>query len=409
MKNNSKAPICASPLHAPQPALAPQTAQRPQQPPALSLTHFAASMSHEIRTPLNAIVGLAQLALNDDMPPATREHLQKIQRASSHLAMLMEDVLDFTHAQAGTLQLHQADFKLRPSLEASVDVIRQMCRSHGLDLFVQVAPELPKSLVGDAARLGQMLLNGAALMAQLAGEDDRVELGVRMASRSADDLLLVFELRRAGVLLPAREIARLLQGPGPGALPPQRDVGFGLALCGQLAALMGGELGIDSEAGEGTALWFTARLRLAAAAGAEVAEFDGPPEAIAGLRVLVVEDDLLAREVLTQLLELAQVRVRAAAHGAEALAALQADPAGCDLVLMDIQMPVMDGLEATRRIRADARWAALPVIALTGNVLEKDRADCWAAGASDFLSKPVDAGKLWSALAHWAPGSRTPA
>lgn len=369
-------------------------------------TNMVAMIGHEVRTPLAAISGLSGLLLRSSPTPAQREHLDRIQCASSRLALLMDDLLDLSEAAHGSLQLHVADFDFRAGLERSFRVIRQMCEANGLGLRVEVSRDIARYLAGDTARLSQMLLTCATAAARIGG-DPELRVQVRVARRVAAGLELMFEVTRHGAVLDPADLAPWLphasNATSSAQQPPHRGREPGIALCQQLAHRMGGEMGVTRETDRACTFWFTVQLSLGRADGAELAEYADPSTALGGRRVLVVEDDALARDVLRQLLELAGMEVAVAPHGAEALTALQTQ--SFDAVLMDLLMPVMDGLEATRRIRNELGLKELPVIALSGSVLQDDRNECAAAGASDFIAKPVDAGKLWGTLTRWMPAA----
>lgn len=372
---------------------------------ARAKTQFVADVSHELRTPLNAIAGLAHLLQNMNPTEQQRAQLQQIELAGQHAAMLMEEMLDLTELDSGNLRLRESEFSLEGALQETQGVVRQIARSRGLDLSLVLDAGLPERATGDAERLSRILLNCATSAAKLSGRS-RLEIAVRVANRCCDTALIAFELKRADACLDPPEVRHLLgnssvETADRSGVP--RGLGFGLSISRAMAERMGGNLGIDSDPVRGTTFWFTVRV------GIRGAETDGERYAsssprLEGRRVLVVEDDPLARHVAQHLLELAGMVVEVACNGQEGLEAVRAR--AFDVVLMDIQMPVMRGVEATRLIREELGMSSLPVIALTGNVTEKDRQECMAAGASDFLGKPVDAAKLWRTLARWMPAEQ---
>lgn len=369
---------------------------------ARAKSEFVADVSHELRTPLTAIAGLAHLLQNMNPTEQQRAQLQQIELAGRHAAMLMEEMLDLTEAESGNLRLRENEFSLEGALQETQAVVRQIARSRGLDLSLELDAGLPGRATGDSERLSRILLNCATSAAKLSGRS-RLELAARVARRRKDKALIVFELKRADACLDPREVRRLL---GEGSDEPDhrsgltRGLGFGLSISKAMAERMGGNLGIDSDPESGTTFWFTVQVGIRAD-DTEDERYASPSPRLEGRRVLVVEDDPLARHVVQHLLELAGMIVEVACDGQEGVEAVRAR--AFDVVLMDIQMPVMRGVEATRLIREELGLTGLPVIALTGNVLEKDRLECMAAGASDFLGKPVDAGKLWRTLARWMP------
>ncbi|MEJ7930053.1 response regulator [Ramlibacter sp. AN1015] len=362
-------------------------------------TEFVANVSHELRTPLSAIGGLAHLLLDLDPTAQQRSYLQQIELAGQHAAMLMEEMLDLTEAEAGNLRLHERELDFVALLTETTSLVRQIAVSKGLELRACIDPDVPVEVLADATRLRNIFLSCASRAVALVGSST-LEVRVKVLERSADAVRVHGVVRRAGSCLSPQEIELLVGPPAqPDApLPGARGLGLGLTISRANAHLMQGDLGVSTDAAEGVSFWFTARLRLRPAIGAPESSSHLPSPALQGKRVLIVEDDALAREVTQHLLERAGMEVCVACDGAQGVAAVQAQR--FDAVLMDIQMPVMNGMEATRAIREQLGLRALPVIAVTGNVLEKDRRDCIEAGMSDFLSKPVDAPRLWSSLAR---------
>nr|WP_255520188.1 response regulator [Ramlibacter aurantiacus] len=359
---------------------------------------FVANLSHEIRTPLNAIVGLAQLLGASDLRPADQAQLAKIRQAGQHLLALIDDVLDLSKVETGRLTLNERDFDLKDVLDRVTGMLGDKARERGIALEVTVAPKVPTRVFGDPARLCQVLLNYTANALRFT-DAGRIAIDIRLAARDDDSVLLHFDVIDSGRGLSEAEIERLFADFSQARQPVQGGSGLGLAICKRLARLMGGDVGVESEPGLGSRFWFTARLRERATDGTALAEFAEPPAVLAGKRILLVDDDDLNREVVQQLLEMAGSRVHTATNGREALDTLARG--SYDAVLMDLFMPVMGGLEAMRLLRQHAAWQHLPVIAMSANVRPSDRAACAEAGASDFVAKPMDVGKLWSVLAHW--------
>ncbi|WIT10389.1 response regulator [Paucibacter sediminis] len=386
-----------------------ELAQRASQ--AETATHakseFLANMSHEIRTPLNGILGMAHLMRRASLPPAQAERLDKILRSGQHLLRLINDILDLSKIEAGQLQLEERDFLLDEAVAAAVDVVGNAIQAKGLRLELQLEG-LPNALRGDATRLSQALLNylGNALKFT---ETGGITLRGQLLEQGAQDCLLRFEVQDTGIGLRPEQQARLFRAFSQAEQSTARrygGTGLGLAITQRIAALMGGEVGLRSTPGQGSCFWMTARLALAehtvpgllpaepgVQAEQRLAQRHG------GRRVLVVDDDPVNQLVAQGLLQEVGLVVDVAETGLEALTLLASQPYA--LVLMDMQLPGMDGLQATRALRKLPGCAQLPVLAMTANAFAEDREQCLQAGMDDFISKPVDPERLFATLLQW--------
>jgi two-component system, sensor histidine kinase and response regulator len=374
-----------------------------------SKSEFLANMSHEIRTPLNAIIGFSTMALNADLSPRLHGYISKISNAGVSLLGIINDILNFSKIEAGKLELEALLFSLDNTLANSISVVQQKAIDRRIELKLNVAPEVPRQLVGDPLRLNQVITNllGNAVKFTEFGE---IELAIALKERTADRCTLQFAVRDTGIGLSREQQAMLFQPFTQADGSTTRKfggTGLGLSISRRLVGMMGGEIWVESEPGKGSTFNFTACF------GAPTEEKAGSPsELLSGLRVLVVDDSRATRMAMVKLLKTLQMTVDAVGSGAEAVAAvkLQDAQAPYRVVLMDWQMPGMNGIEATRRIKSDPELSFIPaVVMITSFGGEKEQDQGYAAGVDDFLHKPITTSALVDSLLKLvAPSESSP-
>lgn len=364
---------------------------------------FLANMSHEIRTPIAAILGMARLMRKGGLSLAQEDRLNKIDNATQHLLAVINDILDFSKIEAGKMTLDEAPLNVAELVDGAVAMLAQRAAEKDLLLLVEV-DRFHASLLGDSTRLRQSLLN---FLSNAIKFTQKGCVCVRVRSMFEDDnsLMLRFEVEDTGIGIPADKIGLLFTAFQQADNSMTREyggTGLGLAVTRRLAEMMGGSAGAESELGVGSTFWFTALLRKSVAKQiAALPPVLSSPSAVdlSNRRILVAEDEPINQEILLEILAELNLTVEVANDGLEALEL--AKKSRYDLILMDMQMPKMDGVLTTAAIRQLAGQAATPIIATTANAFAEDRARCLAAGMNDFIAKPIDPAELIAMIRRW--------
>ena len=372
-------------------------------------SEFLANMSHEIRTPMNAIIGMSHLAQRTELTGKQSNYLNKIAIAAHSLLGIINNLLDFSKIEAGKLELEQVTFSLAEVFTHLEDLVGVMAMEKNSELVFFIAEKTPKYLVGDSLRLSQILLNLLNNAVKFTAYG-KIRVSVECLEQTASDVKLQFAVQDDGIGITQEQIQRLFRPFSQADSSISRQyggTGLGLAISLQLAKMMGGKIWVKSQIDSGSTFYFTAKFTLA--------EHDSParttpehttPISLAGQKVLLVEDDAINRELATELLTDLGIQVKIAQNGQQAVNLVKTEI--FDLVLMDIQMPEMDGLTATRLIRADRRFHDLPIIAVSAHAMSCDRQKSLEAGMNDYISKPINPKKLVELLSYWLKAELKP-
>lgn len=368
---------------------------------------FLARMSHEIRTPMNSVLGMTYLAMQNSPEPKQKQFLQKIDSAAKNLLAIINDILDFSKMEAGKMSITPYSFKLSGMLRSILELFQITCHEKGILLETDIDPNVPNVLYGDSLRISQICINLISNAIKFT-EEGSITLKIALQERTEDSLILHFSIADTGIGMDENQLTTIFdsftQADGS-ATRRFGGTGLGLAICKLLVGLMDGAIWVESKEGVGSTFNFTITLKEGSSDQINEAETENPLKfdtPLLPMHVLLVDDNEINREIAIEILKEMDITCTTATNGSEAVQLYQSED--FDMILMDIQMPVMDGLTATRLIRKHAEEKGIeviPIIAMTANAMSGDRQKSLDSGMHDYVAKPIDIAQLRSVLLRW--------